>query len=149
MTPVATIELAIELPPMPAPLWPNFRSRSHWPRARAISAYRRDAKICALKALGAARPRASAGVVTLTLLFPNRRNWPDPSNVVSAFKAGLDGLVDAGVFADDKHVQFGEVELRVHEGRSAVLAHVVSRLEDVFVGVDLAPGPSRSGWGRP
>jgi len=116
--------LQITLPPMPPALWPNFRSRSHWPRTRAIAKYRAEAMICALQTLGSSRPRAASGTVTLTLCYPNRRNWHDPSNVVGAFKAGLDGFVDAGVFADDDRVQFGPVAQVVRGERPLVVATV-------------------------
>ena len=47
------------------------------------------------------QPPARA-VVNVTFIVPDRRRR-DKTNFASAFKAGLDGLVDAGIIKDDSY----------------------------------------------
>lgn len=57
----------------------------------------------------------------------------DIGNAVGALKAAIDGLKDAGMFADDdhKHVDLGKIRLRFkpyeHGGRSGVLLAVTAK----------------------
>lgn len=54
------------------------------------------------------------------LLKEKRRDYcpEDPSNAISAFKAGIDGLVDAGLFSDDNFrvMTLGSVDIRPDQG---------------------------------
>ncbi len=85
------------LPHPPEPLRPNWRG--HWARkAKAVSAYR---KLACLVAKPYA-PRVPWKNVAYKITWEARKSQaPDPDNIIASFKAGLDGLADAGLFVDD------------------------------------------------
>lgn len=81
--------------PWPAkPLWPNFRSRSHWPKTRALKKARADGMIAAM----AAKIRAPADdslIYVRATFFPPDRHKRDYDNCGSTLKAYFDGIADA------------------------------------------------------
>lgn len=101
--------LVFEVPLPPTGCSPNGQHGSAFEKARARSSYRETVRYEALNALRRARWRKPAAV-RVSLEFATGRSpvWPDglyrpkdPGNAVSAAKALLDGLVDAGVVDDD------------------------------------------------
>ena len=103
--------LRIELPLPPKELSPN--ARVHYQvRARATREAK-DEVIIALAqqppALRFLRPRPyERATVTVTFIVPDRRNR-DKGNLIGSAKPYLDGLVDAGVIADDNWKAIEEV----------------------------------------
>jgi len=99
----------------PNELWPNARPH-RIAKARAVKAYRHEAKIEAKQALGRARPpRWAAATVEASFAFTTQRRR-DPDNCLAALKAAFDGLRDAGVIADDN--QLTHEPVRVESGHS-------------------------------
>jgi len=105
----------VRLPLPPLALSPN--GRTHWrTRARLVTQHRGEAKWRALEALGYAYnpvPLFPAGTVvrvTAWVYRPKRRKRMDDDNFKASCKAYLDGLTDAGVWADDKQARWGDVE---------------------------------------
>lgn len=103
-----TIEL-LGLPPRT--LSPNFRG--HWAvKARAVNAYRTYVYLMANQA----RPRdwevLEKATISLTFIAVDRRRR-DLDNLLSSFKAGIDGLIDAGILRDDsaEHLAYGSIKL--------------------------------------
>lgn len=89
--------MVIELPWPAKALWPNHRSRSHWPRTRALKQARQDG----FRATKAAKVGIVAGdvpirlAITVNPLSSRRQSQPDADNVVSALKGYFDGIADA------------------------------------------------------
>ena len=74
-------------------------------RAKATAMYRINGFISALQELqrlDIPSPRYAHAKVDITFVVPDRRRR-DKTNFASAFKAGLDGLVDAGIIKDDSY----------------------------------------------
>ena len=64
--------------------------------------------------------------VDVTFIVPDRRRR-DKTNFASAFKAGLDGLVDAGVIVDDSYEHIDDQYHIVYEkGKSMTIVEVSS-----------------------
>ena len=96
MTP-ETVTITLRLPPKS--LSPN--SRSHWRvRATATRNYRQVAACAAMVALGSFRPRWTSATI-LAQFYHAQRRTRDDDNLISSLKAARDGLVDAGLLADD------------------------------------------------
>lgn len=94
----------ITLPlPLPA-VRPNARSRSHWPKTNAVKKMRAWAASCPQCAVLFMNPSVSAVVYLKT-----KRAW-DRDNLTASCKAYLDGLTDAGYWADDSIVRWGSIE---------------------------------------
>ncbi|MCS7294487.1 MAG: hypothetical protein NZ761_03730, partial [Dehalococcoidia bacterium] len=120
---------AVTVPLPPRAVSPNARS-GHWgPGARAAAEARRTAALAALATLqerGLDPPRWS--VVRVTYCWQARRKpVPDPDNIIARAKPCLDGLVDAGILADDRWVRTIEV---VRATGPDQLTIVVERLRD-------------------
>lgn len=107
--------LVIELPLPPKVLSPNVRS--HWgAKARATKAYR--AGCCEMADAAVRRARWIAGRVVLDVEYRCSQKSAgyvakDVQNAISAMKAGVDGLVDAGVAENDSkaHLTWGIFDL--------------------------------------
>ncbi|MFC4333884.1 RusA family crossover junction endodeoxyribonuclease [Salininema proteolyticum] len=89
---------------IPAPAgWISSNDRGHWaPRARLTRTWRAAAR---LQAKTAKVPQLSRVRIVAEVQRPDRRR-ADAANRYPTIKAAIDGLVDAGVIADDddKHV---------------------------------------------
>jgi hypothetical protein len=101
----------------PAECSPNHRKR--WERIKAITQYRRDVGFCIAEARQAQKvPALAFERATLHLVFvlPDRRRH-DCDNLLAAFKAGCDAIVDAELLVDDdsRHLSIGSVRTRVRE----------------------------------
>ena len=95
--------ISVTLPLPPAILGPNARP-FRCTKAEAIRGYRRTACMYALVALGRnPKPRWTFSRVEYEFHLPDRRRR-DIDNLVAASKPALDGLVDAGILADDAGV---------------------------------------------
>ncbi len=94
--------------PFPGPeLSPN--SRCGWrAKAKAVQAYRYECKIEGLQAKDEVRRKNDGwapvallpAAVTITFILKDKRRH-DWDNLLASFKAGIDGLVDAGLLPDD------------------------------------------------
>lgn len=79
----------------------NANHRSHWARRAARTAYWRQLAAWNANLHGRLRGADYTHVhVTVTITWPERRRR-DPANWAPTAKAIVDGLVDAGVVADD------------------------------------------------
>lgn len=84
----------IELAWPAKPLWPNFRSRVHWPKTRATKIARAEA-FYATKKARIAIP-AGEGIIPIQATFyPPDRHARDFDNCGAALKAHMDGIADA------------------------------------------------------
>lgn len=108
--------------PFPYPeLSPN--ARCHWrEKAAAVQKYRHECKVLAMQAMRAYwLPYAFEdelpvqAVVTFVLKDKRRHDW---DNLLASIKAGIDGLVDAGVLPDDD-VKSWSPTLRYEQGEQA------------------------------
>lgn len=96
-----TVTLTLPIPPRS--LSPNARPHYH-AKGRATKKARTRAKVEVMATLPAGyRPRAACAKVQITW-FAKTRRFPDPDNALANSKAYFDGLTDAGLFCDDKHI---------------------------------------------
>jgi crossover junction endodeoxyribonuclease RusA len=93
------VPLTFTLPLPPQRLSPNVRS--HWaPKGKAVSEYRAAARTAGWRVPASQRPaweRATASVV----FYAKDARRRDADNILASLKAAFDGLVDAGILADD------------------------------------------------
>ena len=96
---MTSITITIPLPPHAVK--PN--ARSHWrAKATAVKHYRKAAWAAAMGALrGAHPPMWLKAKYHIAAYFPTLQRL-DPDNLVSSLKAGIDGIADAGIVANDK-----------------------------------------------
>lgn len=76
------------------PLWPNFRSRSHWPKTNAVAKARAEA----FYATKAARVESAAGdvpIIVQATFYPPDRRKRDYDNCAAALKPSWDGIAQA------------------------------------------------------
>ena len=99
--------IALVLPFPPAALNPNRARTKHRMEVAGIAAaYRQECKIDSLNARryweadGVVFPLKTPVLARLKFVLSSRRRH-DIDNLLSAFKPGLDGIVDAGLLADD------------------------------------------------
>lgn len=98
-------DIVLVLPLPPKSLSPNERVNV-FTRARDARRVRGEAKLLARGALasrGMPAPRWERARVHYTWRH-NRGTLPDQDNLIARCKPVLDGLVDAGILADDRHV---------------------------------------------
>jgi crossover junction endodeoxyribonuclease RusA len=102
--------IRVTLPLPPKACSPN--ARGHWrTRSKAIKAYRACASLLARRpAEHQLRWREASIAVTW---FSRTRTRPDADNALASLKAAFDGLVDAGVLADDREVTFAPIRFEV------------------------------------
>ena len=85
--------LTITVPWPKRELSPNFRSRTHWAKTRAVAAYRKG---CGWEAVAQGAKAFSADIVDVRVtFFPPDRQARDLDNMIASFKAGQDGIADA------------------------------------------------------
>jgi hypothetical protein len=99
--------LALVLPLPDAGLSPNRAKRGRTVGARQHTrrlarTYRHQVQLLTLEATGNARPMWPGAVLWPFWFMPDRRRR-DRDNAAASFKAGLDGIVDAGLLEDDRH----------------------------------------------
>ena len=87
----------------------NLNGRQHWARRAAdVRVWRRAAWAAGVQAIHDGTATRETGFSTVAITLPVKGNLRrDPHNFVPTLKAVVDGLVDAGVFADDsvKHLR--------------------------------------------
>lgn len=100
----------IELPWPPRELSPNYRSRSHWPRTRALKKAKQWAHIATLARDNGTEP--PEGTIPLLLTFyPPTAHQRDRDNLLASCKPYLDGIAQAWGVDDsrfDPRVQIAE-----------------------------------------
>lgn len=100
-------------------LWPKELSSNRYTqsrgalkhRAKLVKAYREEAAWVALGA-GVRKPPLERATVQAVCWWKDKRR-PDGLNVPAALKPVFDGLTDAGVWVDDKHVDLLPVVFHV------------------------------------
>ena len=120
--------ISIAIPGLP-PKECSPNSRVHYmAKARAARIYRNCVRMWAFSAgvsqlTGHWGPLLKARI-DVTFIVPDRRRR-DKTNFASAFKAGLDGLVDAGVIVDDSHEHIDDQYHIVYEkGKSMTIVEI-------------------------
>jgi len=100
-------------------------------RARAVRAYRSQVAYAAIDARNrSGNPAKWKGIehatVDVTFVVPDNRRR-DKSNMTSAFKPGLDGIVDAGILTDDswQHCD-DQYHVRYEKGQARTIVEVRS-----------------------
>lgn len=97
-------------------------------RSAAALAVRQDRGLAAALAAARGRPLVSRAHI-IGILHPASRRRVDPANFYPAFKAAVDGLVDAGVLEDDDHTRVIGPDMRLGPVvRGAQLALVIRPL---------------------
>jgi len=104
--------ITITLPVPPVAVRPN--GRSHWrAKAKAVKTMRCGAALtcCTVDRFAAWRclePRFSRASIRIDWYHPTAR-FLDRDNIIASCKAYIDGIVDAGVLADDRDVTYEPV----------------------------------------
>lgn len=123
---MTSLTVTIGLPPKQ--VHSNFRSRSHWPRTKALKAYRKEAWAFALDAWVIRRPfslymqtpKWPKVRITATFHRKDGRGVMDQDNAIHALKAAVDGLCDAGIIANDRGVEWAPVVQLIDKVRPRV-----------------------------
>ena len=106
------MRVTVTLPIPSRTLSPN--GRHHWrTKAAAKKKAREDGRLATLAALSpvaSARPLWLNAVVSVRLVRKDGRGRWDDDNLIAACKAYVDGVVDAGLMANDKGLRWGSVE---------------------------------------
>lgn len=76
-------------------LSPNFRSRSHWPRTRAIAAAKQEAWGMTLAALHGAKPSLPGRLALIVTAYPSTAHKRDDDNLIASLKPYRDGIAKA------------------------------------------------------
>jgi len=117
--------LTIALPGLP-PKECSPNARVHWAeKAKFVAAYRLStyyyASVEKRRQTWLAPDKAK---VDVTFVVPDRRRR-DKTNLASAWKAGLDGIVDAGLIQDDSHEHCDDqYHVRYEKGVSQTIVEV-------------------------
>ena len=122
------VSVELDLPMPPRELSPNYRG--HWGKVGFIrKGYRQHCQVLAQNMMqaGGEYPLAPPVVAEVTFTFPDRR-WRDQDNALASLKACWDGLVDAGLLADDKMPDFRVVpqQEEYRKGVSGVRVRLVA-----------------------
>lgn len=114
-------QIVVTIPIPPQACNPN-RSHVHWrTRHAAAKRAREDAMLCALEASDSERPGWSEAVCHIRWFGKTRSCLRlDRDNIIAATKPSRDGLTDAGIWVDDRHVRIGEVTREVDKANPRV-----------------------------
>lgn len=93
-------------------LSPNYRSRSHWPRTRALKVARSEGFGAALAAAGCGGlPNDGERIPFVITAYPPTAHARDDDNLIASLKAARDGIANA-LLVDDRlfetRLQWGE-----------------------------------------
>lgn len=102
--------IVIDLPVPPKILRPNHTIGSFGGRMAKASAIKKYRAACATIAKSGPCPGWSNVELKITLRLGKGCREQDPDNIIASMKAGIDGLVDAGVLAGDKKVRYASPE---------------------------------------
>ena len=119
-------ELTIVLGLPPRELKPNARPH-YMAKSKAVKAYRLEAKVMALKAMGGLPlhyHHFEKGKTFCRFYLPTRHR-SDPDNLLASMKSAFDGFVDAGLLVDDKFLTHAPVD----QGKSKANPRVEIHLE--------------------
>lgn len=109
----------------PRELSPN--ARVHWAaKARAVKAYRSDARLCALAAMGGRKkgfPWPGAILVAEFHFLTKRKR--DRDNLAASLKSAIDGFADAGIVKDDNTIRIAGILVVVGSRRAGVEIELV------------------------
>jgi crossover junction endodeoxyribonuclease RusA len=107
----ASTSLTFTLRMPPRELSPN--ARAHWRvKAAATKSYRLAGYLAGCRVLASERPGWVEAVAQVTFWLPDRRRR-DRDNLAASLKAAFDGLVDAGILADDAGLHHAPLRLEV------------------------------------
>ena len=122
-----TEPLEFEVPLPPNALSPNVRT--HWAaKAAWVESYAVTVAYAATEARVSCKPPwPTAGKVRISLLFGTKvakhergvfARCRDVDNALASFKAGIDGMVRAGIMPDDGHkfVSYGDLDIEPTQG---------------------------------
>lgn len=127
-----TIELPMP-PPILSPNGPTWGKRTQMVKSKAKKSQRETTKLAALAVLNGATPPRWKYAKISAAFWP--ASWAglgsDPMNRIAMLKGAVDGLEDAGIFENDRGVQWGPV---THPGIDAVTPHVVLTIEELAAG---------------
>lgn len=105
------MRVTVVLPIPSKTLSPN--GRKHWRTQRAAVKQAREwgrlAALAALSPCNATRPLWTAANVDLKLVRKDRRGRWDEDNLIASCKSYIDGVVDAGLLANDRGLRWGQV----------------------------------------
>lgn len=115
--------MLIVLPPLPKELSPN--ARTHWAvRARAVKRTRADACVTTMAAMReCGEPGGWVSARVKLTFFCKRR--ADGDNRLASAKAIFDGMVDAGLLADDSGLTHLPVVQRIVKGQQWVEIEII------------------------
>jgi len=99
-------------------------------KAKAVKEYRTLVDYAAIDARNKNNPtewdKLSHARIDVTFVVPDKRRR-DKTNMASAFKPGLDGIVDAGIVVDDNYdCVDDQYHIRYEKGVSKVIVEVTS-----------------------
>lgn len=123
-------ELKLTIPGLPKTA--NAGARRHW---RAQMAHAQQWQKSVIVAVGSNRPPAPLQMARLVLTRVSSAE-PDYDGLVSSFKPVIDGLIKAGVLANDKMQNIGRPEYNWEKGRRG---HGSIRIEVLEPGIDETP----------
>ena len=103
-------------------------SRVHWRvKAKHVQAYRETARLAALAVCNGHAPIRGAVTLHLEYGWEKGRKMVDWDNAVAISKCAIDGLVAAGIMADDRYVVGATVEQRRDPDKVGYLAITVKQ----------------------
>lgn len=115
------------VPPSPAKRpWMSSNDRDHWMRRKTLSAYYRQA--ARDSAVAQRIPPLGCAWIVGWLAFGSRRRRDD-HNYMPTVKACVDGVVDAGVLADDSYRYLVGPDLRRDEKRPVGITLLILPIE--------------------
>lgn len=104
-------------------LWPNYRNRKNFHGiAAAKRQYRQDSRYLAQVAKDCKTDYPLTGPLTAHATFYiTKGRGPDVDNALASLKAGIDGVADAGVIANDRDIALWSAEVVKGMKREVVL----------------------------
>lgn len=108
--------------------WISANDRAHWGRRHRLT---REWRTAAAWTCRQARPGRldRARIVATALVRDNRRR--DSSNLAVTAKAVVDGLVDAGLLADDDHTRLEGPDMRIRVDSGVRAPTLVLTVEEI------------------
>lgn len=99
----------VALPPLP---WLNSNQRMHWAVKARLTRQIRDTAAWVTKSLS---EKPMDAVEITAVIHPKTARRFDPHNLQPSVKAAIDGIVDAGLIADDDASRLLETSFRAGE----------------------------------
>lgn len=106
-------------------------ARAHWAaKAKAVAKIREEAALGAMRLMGRNCPNWPKAWLRLSYGFP-RAGRRDPDNLIAWAKGVVDGLVDAGLMADDNAITWAPVQVVVKAPRCLLVAVASHSLDEM------------------